>query len=68
MRVYKGLIPCPYSLIPNLDDMGKSSEAVGFHKKLEFCGVSMVGTIKHRLCGSDRIAEGDRRMDVRGAS
>ncbi len=68
MRVYKGLKPCSRSLILNLDNMGKRSEAVGLHNELECCGVSIVGAIERLLRGSDRITEGDRRVYVRGAS
>ena len=68
MRVHKGLIPYPRSIISNLDDIGKSSEAVRLHQELKFWGVPIVGTIERPLCGSNCIAEGDRRIYVRGAS
>ena len=68
MRVYKGLVPCPYGLILNLDDMGKSSEAIGLHNELECCRAPIVGAIERLLRGNDRIAAGHSRVYVRGAS
>jgi hypothetical protein len=69
MRVYKGLKPCPRSLISNLDDMGKSREAIGLHKELGFCEVPIVGAAMERpLRGIDRISAGYRRVYVRGTS
>jgi hypothetical protein len=68
MRVYKRQIRCPRSLILNLDDIGKSSKAVGLHKEFGCYRVSAVGAIERPLCGSDRIVVGDRRIYIRGTS
>ena len=68
MSVYEGLIPCPRNLILNLEDVGKSGETIGLDKELQCCGVLIVGAIERPLRGSDRIAEGYRRIDVRGTS
>ena len=62
----RGLIlSCSRGLILNLDDMGKSSEAIRLYKELECFGAP---TIKQPLCSNDRIAARYRRIYVRGAS
>src|SRR6266702_4355300 len=57
----QGLIPCLRTVVSNLDNVGKNSEAVELHKEVKHYRGSVVNAIKCLLCCGDRIIEGLQR-------